>query len=134
MIKKPIKETIRAKGIDITIYTHNFQDEFLSLSDIARYKNTDYPSDVINNWMRNRNTVEYLGIWEHIHNPDFNSLEFEGIDREAGRNAFVLTPKRWIETTAAIGMTSKQGRYAATFAHKDIALKFAAWLSPEFEL
>lgn len=84
--------------------------------------------------MRNRNTVEYLGIWERIHIPDFNSLEFEGIDREAGRNAFVLTPKGWIETTGAIGMTSKQGRYAATFAHKDIALKFAAWLSPEFEL
>lgn len=133
-MKKPVKETIHAKGVDITIYTHNFQDEFLSLTDIARYKNADYPSDVINNWMRNRNTVEYLGIWERIHNPDFNSLEFEGIDREAGRNAFVLTPKRWIETTAAIGMTSKQGRYAATFAHKDIALKFAAWLSPEFEL
>lgn len=79
-MKKPVKETIHAKGVDITIYTHNFQDEFLSLTDIARYKNADYPSDVINNWMRNRNTVEYLGIWERIHNPDFNSLEFEGIE------------------------------------------------------
>jgi hypothetical protein len=84
--------------------------------------------------MRNRSTVEYLGLWERIHNPDFNYLDFEVIDREAGRNAFVLTPKRWIESVGAIGMTSKQGRYAETFAHKDIAFKFASWISAEFEL
>ena len=84
--------------------------------------------------MRNRSTVEFLGLWERIHNPNFNYLEFEVIDREAGRNAFILTPKRWIETVGALGMTSKQGRYAATFAHKDIAFKFAAWISAEFEL
>jgi len=84
--------------------------------------------------MRNRNTVEFLGLWERIYNPNFNYLEFEAIDREAGRNTFVLTPKRWIESVNAIGMTSKQGRYAATFAQKDIAFKFAAWISAEFEL
>jgi len=84
--------------------------------------------------MRNRSTVEFIGLWERIHNPNFNYLEFEVIDREAGRNSFVLTPKRWIESINAIGMTSKQGRYAATFAHKDIAFKFAAWISAEFEL
>ena len=94
----------------------------------------DYPSDIIQNWMRNRGTVEFLGLWERIHNPNFNYLEFEVIDREAGRNSFVLTPKRWIESVNAIGMKSKQGRYAATFAHKDIAFKFAAWISAEFEL
>jgi len=84
--------------------------------------------------MRNRSTVEFIGLWERIHNPNFNYLEFEVIDREAGRNAFVLTPKKWIESVNAIGMTSKQGRYAATFAHKDIAFKFASWISAEFEL
>ncbi|MCL2286829.1 MAG: KilA-N domain-containing protein [Firmicutes bacterium] len=105
-----------------------------SLTDIARYKNTDYPSEVIQNWMRNRSTVEFLGLWERIHNPNFNYLEFEVIDREAGRNAFVLTPKRWIEAVGAVGITSKQGRYAATFAHKDIAFKFASWISAESKL
>ena len=134
MVKKTVKETIKAKGLEISIYTENFKDEYISLTDIAKYKNAEYSSDVINNWMRNRNTVEYLGLWEKLYNPDFNSLEFEGIEKEAGKNAFVLSPKKWIESVNAIGMTSKQGRYAATFAHKDIALKFASWLSPELEL
>jgi hypothetical protein len=109
-------------------------DDLISLTDIARYKNTKFPSEVIQNWMRNRGTVEFLGLWERIHNPDFNYLEFEVIDGDAGRNAFVLTPKHWIESVNAIGMTTKQGRYAATYAHKDIAFKFAAWISAEFEL
>ncbi|NLE69208.1 MAG: KilA-N domain-containing protein [Clostridiales bacterium] len=129
-----IKDMIHVKGHSIQIVTEDFKNDYFSLTDIARYRNTDYPSEVIQNWMRNRSTVEFLGLWERIHNPNFNYLEFEVIDREAGRNAFVLTPKRWIESVGAIGMTSKQGRYAATFAHKDIALKFASWISAEFEL
>ena len=134
MEKKPIINKIVAQDTEISVLSKGTEDDFLSLTDIARYKNADYPSDVIQNWMRNRSTVEFLGLWERIHNPDFNYLEFEVIDGEAGRNGFVLTPKRWIETVNAIGITSKQGRYAATFAHKDIALKFAAWISAEFEL
>ena len=134
MADKPFKGKITAQDTEITVLSQGTDDDYISLTDIARYKNTDYPSEVIQNWMRNRSTVEFLGLWERIHNPKFNYLEFEVIDRGAGRNAFVLTPKRWIEAVGAIGMTSKQGRYAATFAHKDIAFKFAAWISAEFEL
>ena len=134
MDKKPHKGTILAQGTEITVLSQGFDDDFLSLTDIAKYKNTEYPSDVIQNWMRNRSTIEFLGLWERIHNPNFNYLEFEVIDGEAGRNAFVLSPKKWIESVNAMGMTSKQGRYAATYAHKDIAFKFAAWISAEFEL
>jgi len=127
------KETIIAQGTEIAVITLQ-QDDFISLTDLAKYKTADYPSDVIQNWMRNRSTIEFLGLWEQIHNPDFNYLKFEVIDREAGRNSFVLTPKRWIESVNAIGMISKQGRYAVTFANKDIAFKFASWISTEFEL
>jgi hypothetical protein len=134
MAEKAFKGKINAKGTEIAIISSGTEDDYISLTDIAKYKNTDYPSEVIQNWMRNRNTIEFLGLWEQIHNPDFNYLEFEVIDREAGRNAFVLTPKRWIDTVNAKGMHSKQGRYAATFAHKDIAFKFASWISAEFEL
>ncbi|MCL2298880.1 MAG: KilA-N domain-containing protein [Firmicutes bacterium] len=134
MADKTFKGKISAHGTEITVLSQGTEDDYISLTDIARYKNAEYPSEVIQNWMRNRGTVEFLGIWERIHNPDFNYLEFEVIDREAGRNAFVLTPKRWIESVNAIGITSKQGRYAATFAHKDIAFKFASWISAEFEL
>lgn len=134
MSKKLLPEKIKAQGTEITVLPQDGDDDFFSLTDIAKYRNTDYPSETIQNWLRNKSTVEFLGLWERIHNPNFNYLEFEVIDREAGRNSFVLTPKRWIETVNAIGMTSKQGRYAATFAHKDIAFKFAAWISAEFEL
>jgi hypothetical protein len=134
MANKPFKGKITAQGTEITVLSQGNDDDYICLTDIARYKNTDYPSEVIQNWMRNRGTVEFLGLWEKIHNPNFNYLEFEVIDGEAGRNAFVLTPKRWIESVGAIGLTSKQGRYAATYAHKDIAFKFASWISAEFEL
>jgi len=127
------KDTIIVQGIEVQ-YERKDESDFISLTDIAKYKNTDYPGDIIQNWMRNRSTVEFLGLWERLFNPNFNYLEFEVIDKEAGRNAFVLTPKRWIESVNAIGMTSKQGRYAETFAHKDIAFKFASWISVEFEL
>ena len=134
MTKRENKGTITANDVEITVISQENNDDFLSLTDIAKYRVADYPSEVIQNWMRNRSTVEFLGLWERIHNPNFNYLEFEVIDGEAGHNAFVLTPKRWIESVNAIGITSKQGRYAATYAHKDIAFKFAAWISPEFEL
>jgi len=134
MGEKQFTGKINAKDTEISVILQEADDDFISLSDIAKYKNANYPSEVIQNWMRNRSTVEFLGLWERIHNHNFNYLEFEVIDGEAGRNSFVLTPKRWIESVNAIGMTSKQGRYAATYAHKDIAFKFAAWISAEFEL
>jgi len=128
------REKIIAKGMEITVLSKGTDDDYTSLTDIARYKNAEYPSDVIQNWMRSRSTVEFLGLWEKLYNPHFNYLEFEVIDREAGRNSFVLTPKRWIDSVNAIGMSSKVGRYAAVYAHKDIAFKFTAWISVEFEL
>jgi len=110
------------------------QDDFISLTDIARFKDTAHTDAIIQNWMRNRNTVELLGLWETIHNPDFKPLEFEGFRKQAGLNSFVLTPKRWIETTNAKGIASKAGRYGGTYAHKDIAFEFASWISIEFKL
>lgn len=89
---------------------------------------------VIGNWIRNRNTIEYLGIWETLYNPDFKLLEFEGFRKEAGLNAFTLSPQKWVITTNAAGICVKSGRYGGTYAHKDIAFKFASWISVEFEL
>jgi len=109
------------------------EDDYISLTDIAKFKSTD-PGAVIANWIRNRNTIEYLGIWETLYNPNFKPLEFEGFKTEAGLNAFTLSPQKWIESTLAKGIISKSGRYGGTFAHKDIAFKFAAWISIEFEL
>ncbi len=134
MAKKPAKETIHAKGIDIGIYTSDFQNEFISITDIAKYRNNDDPRFVIQNWMRNRNTVEFLGVWEELHNPDFNRVQFEAVKNEAGSNRFVMTPTKWVELTNAIGIISKSGRYGGTYAHSDIAMSFASWISPEFQL
>ena len=111
----------------------NDQD-YVCLTDIARYKNVDASDDLIRNWLRNRNTLEFLGLWEQINNPDFNPVEFDGIKKVAGLNSFTLTPKQWIERTGAIGIQSKAGRYGGTYAHLDIALEFAAWISVEFKL
>ncbi|MDR2866418.1 MAG: KilA-N domain-containing protein [Methanomassiliicoccaceae archaeon] len=124
---------ITVQGTDVR-YKRINESDHISLTDIARYKNTNYPSDVIQNWLRSRSTVEFLGLWERLYNPNFNYLEFEVVYREAGSNTFVLTPKRWIESVNSIGMTTKMGRTAETFAHKDIAFKFASWISVEFEL
>jgi hypothetical protein len=112
---------------------HEKQD-YISLTDIARYRNTQEPFAVINNWMRSRSTIEFLGLWERLCNPDFKPLEFERFRNEAGSNYFVLSPQRWIESTHAIGITAKSGRYGGTFAHKDIAFEFASWISSEFKL
>ena len=128
------KDVIQAEGIDIGIYTSDYENEFISLTDIAKKKEGEYPGYVIQNWMRNRSVISFIGLWEALHNPNFNCLEFEAIKNEAGDNGFVMTPKRWIESTGAIGIISKQGRYAATFAHRDIAFEFASWISPEFKL
>ena len=133
-MSKKMEETICANGIDIGIYTTDYNNDFISLTDIARTREGEYPGYVIQNWMRSKSTVSFLGLWEALHNPNFNCLEFEAIKTEAGENGFVLTPKRWIGSTNAIGMVSKQGRYAATYAHRDIAFEFASWISPEFKL
>ncbi len=130
---KIIKDTIHANGIDIGIYTRDFENEFISLTDIARYKSDD-PTAVIQNWMRNRDVIEFLGLWERLHNPYFKPLEFEGFRKQAGANAFTMSPKKWIEATKAIGIVSKSGRYGGTYAHSDIAMSFATWISPEFQL
>ncbi len=132
-MEKEVKETIHAKGIDIGIYTSDFKNEYISLTDIARYKSDD-PTAVIQNWMRNRDVIEFLGIWETLHNDNFKRLEFEGFKNKAGANAFTMSPKKWIENTGAIGIISKSGRYGGTYAHSDIAFEFASWISPEFKL
>ena len=132
---KTIKETLHAQGIEIGIYTTDFENEFISLTDIAKYRNADDPRFVIQNWMRNRNTIEFLGLWETLHNTGFNRVQFDTVKNEAGANRFVMTPAKWIEQTNAIGIVSKAGRYGGgTFAHTDIAMSFATWLSPEFQL
>ena len=124
---------INVQGFDIALYESN-KNDYISLTDIARYKDTEHTDDIIRNWLRNRNTVELLGFWEIINNPDFKPVEFDGFRKQAGLNSFVLTPKRWIETTNAIGIVSKSGRNGGTFAHQDIALEFASWISIEFKL
>jgi len=123
---------INVKDTDVSILKINDAD-YISITDIAKYK-TDDTSAVIANWMRNRNTIEFLGIWETLYNPNFKPLEFEGFRKEAGLNAFTLSPLKWVTATNAIGVIVKSGRYGGTFAHKDIAFKFASWISVEFEL
>ncbi|WP_034555166.1 KilA-N domain-containing protein [Capnocytophaga sp. oral taxon 326] len=126
-------KTISVQGFDIVWYEANYND-YISLTDIARYKDAEHTDDIIKNWLRNRNTIELLGFWESIYNPNFKPVEFDGFRKQAGLNSFVMTPKKWIESTNAIGIVSKSGRYGGTFAHKDIALEFASWISIEFKL
>ena len=133
-MSKVKKDTIEAKGIAIQVYTEDFKNDYISLTDIARYKNSEEPNVVVANWMRNYNTIEYLGIWEQLNNLEFNPLEFEGFLKEAGSNAFTLSPQKWVNMTTAKGIYVKLGRGGGTFAHKDIAFKFASWISAEFEL
>ena len=128
------KEQISAKGFSIQVYTEDFKNDYISLTDIAKYKNTDDPRFVIQNWMRNRNTLEFIGLWEVLNNPNFNRVQFDTFRSEAGLNRFTMTPGKWIESTDAIGIVSKAGRYGGTYAHYDIAMEFASWLSPEFKL
>jgi hypothetical protein len=130
-MSKDKKTTIEVQGAAITVISKNEAD-FISLTDMAKKFGDD---SLIYNWMRNRNTLEFLGIWEQIHNPDFKGGEFETFKTQAGLNSFHLTPRKWIEATGAIGLQSKAGRYGGgTYAHKDLAFEFGSWLSPEFKL
>ncbi len=126
------KQKIEVKGTEISIFTTEAED-FISLTDIARFRDPERSDYILQNWMRNRSTIEFMGLWEQFHNPGFNSIEFDGIKNMAGSNSFSLTPKRWIEATNARGIVAKTGRYGGTFAHKDIAFEFASWLSAEFK-
>ena len=130
---KSRRETIEVQGTAITIVPHKDAD-YISLTDIARHKEPDRTDHVVQNWIRNRNTIEFLGVWEQLNNPAFKPLEFEGFRNRAGLNSFVLTPRQWIDATQAIGIVSTQGRYGGTYAHKDIAFEFASWISVEFKL
>ena len=128
-----INKKIEVQGTPIGFYKGD-DDDYISLTDIARHKDSSSTDSIIQNWLRNRNTIELLGFWEQMYNPHFNPIEFEGFKKQAGLNSFVLTPKRWIESTNAIGIISKAGRYGGTYAHKDIAFEFASWISIEFKL
>ena len=135
-----MESTLMKKNAEITVLSETVRvqriekEEFISLTDIAKFKNADDPRFVIQNWMRTRSSIEFLGIWEILHNPDFNRVEFDTVKNHAGSNAFVMTPSKWIELTGATGIQSKAGRYGGTFAHKDIAFEFASWVSVEFKL
>ena len=128
-----MKKTINVKGKEIVIFSQN-AEEYISLTDIARYKNPNEPKDVVKNWLRSKSTIEFLGMWEEINNPDFKGVEFDSFLRQAGSNAFVLSPQKWIEKTDAAGLISRSGKGGGTFAHKDIAFEFASWVSAEFKL
>lgn len=126
---------ITADGTEINVvFDSGFQEDYLCLTDLARRKNPYEPKDVVKNWLRLRSTIEFLGLWEQLYNPNFKGVEFDTFKNESGSNAFTLTPQRWIEKTNAIGIVSKSGRGGGTFAHKDIAFEFASWISPEFKL
>ncbi|QQS28493.1 MAG: KilA-N domain-containing protein [Sphingobacteriales bacterium] len=124
---------ITVQQIDIVVYEDNEQD-YISLTDIARYKNPAEPKDVVKNWMRTRTTIEFLGLWEQLNNPNFKGVEFDSFLYEAGSNSFTLSPSKWIEATNAKGVVSRQGKNGGTFAHKDIAFEFASWVSAGFKL
>jgi len=122
------------RGTEISVQWNSSRDDFISLTDIAKLKDSDNPRYIIQNWLRNRNTIEFLGVWESLYNPEFNRVEFDAFRSQAGLNSFVLTPQKWIEATGAIGIVSKAGRYGGTYAHKEIAFEFASWISVEFKL
>ena len=122
---------VKQQAVSVLKVTGN---DYLSLTDIARFKNADAPADVVKNWLRSKNTIELLGLWERLNNENFKLVEFDQFKDQAGFNHFVLSPKKWIEKTAAIGLKSKSGKNGGTFAHKDIAFEFASWVSVEFKL
>jgi hypothetical protein len=128
-----MKKELIVKDVTINFFSQK-EEDFISITDIAKYKNLDSPADVIKNWLRTKNTIEFLGFWEKINNPDFKLVEFDQFWQNAGGNAFVLSPHKWITSTNAIGIISKSGKNGGTFAHKDIAFEFASWVSAEFKL
>ena len=126
---------LNANGTEISIvFDKTFQEDYMSLTDLARRKNSYEPKDVVKNWMRLRSTIEFLGLWEKLYNPEFKGVEFDTFKNEAGSNSFTLTPQRWADKTNAIGIVSRSGRGGGTYAHTDIAFEFASWISPEFKL
>lgn len=129
------KKKIEINNQIIAVNLSENENDYISLTDIAKVKNSEFPADVVKNWMRNYSSIEFLGLWEKINNPNFKLVEFDGFKNKSGSNSFVLSPLKWIEKTGAIGIISKSGRYGGgTFAHKDIAFEFATWISPEFKL
>jgi len=126
------RKNINVQGLQIG-FMQSEQKDFICITDIAKHKNPEAPRDIIKNWMRSKNTIELLGLWEKLHNPDFKQVEFDLFKNEAGYNHFVLSPQKWIEATNAIGIVAKSGRYGGTYAHIDIALEFASWVSVEFK-
>lgn len=128
------KLKLHAKGHEISVIAYEDQQDYISLTDIAKQKNPNAPADIIKNWLRSRSTIEYLGLWESLNNSDFKLVEFDQFKNESGSNSFVLSPKKWIDSTGAIGITSRAGRNGGTYAHRDIAFEFASWISPEFKL
>ena len=128
------KSTIHAKDVEISIVTSINNEDYISLTDIAKYKNPEFPADVIKNWLSVRSKIEFLGLRDLLHNQNFKLVEFDQFKIESGSNSFVLSPQKWIKTTNAIGIVSKSGRYGGTYAYKDIAFEFASWVSPEFKL
>jgi len=131
--QKKLKVTINANGNEISVVSSGDENDFISITDIAKYKSED-PTATIQNWMRNKDTIEFLGLWESMFNSNFKPIEFEGFKIQSGANAFTMSPKKWISSTNAIGIVSKSGRYGGTYAHKDIAFEFASWISAEFKL
>lgn len=125
---------ITVQGTEISVLLNTEKEDYICLTDMARYKDSERTNYVIQNWMRSRSTIEYLGVWEQLNNPNFKSIEFDAFKNEAGSNSFTLTPKQWIEKTNAVGIYSKAGRYGGTYAHKDIAFNFGMWISPVFQL
>ena len=125
---------INANGTEISVLLQGNENDYICLADMARYKDKQRTDYIIQNWLRSRSTIEYLGVWEQLHNPNFNPIEFDGFRNQAGLHSFSLTPKEWVQKTNAIGLYSKAGRYGGTYAHKDIAFNFGMWLSPTFQL
>jgi len=127
------KRKLSVTEIEIVLYKQN-EEEFISLTDMAKFRDSERTNYIIQNWMRTRSTIEFIGLWEQLHNPNFKRIEFDAFRNESGSNSFTLTPKKWIESTNSIGIISKSGRYGGTYAHKDIAFEFASWISPTFKL
>ena len=130
---KKIK-SIQIKNVEVSVKTQQNNEDYLSLTDMAKWKNSEFPADVVKNWMRTKFTIQFLGLWEINNNSNFKLVEFDQFKYQAGERSFVMSPNKWIKTTDAIGIYSKSGRYGGTYAHKDIAFEFASWLSPEFKL
>lgn len=131
-MSKEFQEKMNINGLEITVVSQGDEDDYISLTDIAKHKNPEDPRIVVSNWLSSYATIDFLATWEQLYNPNFNRMEFQTVRSEPGR--LVMTPSQWINRMQAIGIRSKAGRYGGTYAHKDIAFEFASWISPEFKL